>query len=68
MSGRILGMTCQIIVTYIFCRVICFCHTHDSLLHYIIITVIIDEVLSGLTDFLTIEKYSLNFLCHFGFL
>ena len=57
MTGRILGMNCQIIFIYIVCLVIYFCHIHNSLLHYIIITVIIDEVLSGFIYFLTIEKY-----------
>ena len=57
MTGRILGMTCQIIFIYILCPVIYFCHIHNSLLHYIIITVIIAEVLSGFIYFLTIEKY-----------
>ena len=57
MTGRILGMTCQIIFIYILCPVIYFCHIHNSLLHYIIITVIIDEVFSGFIYFLTIEKY-----------
>ena len=50
-------MTWQIIFIYILCLVIYFCHIHNSLLHYIIITVIIDEVLLGFIYFLTIEKY-----------
>ena len=57
MTGQILGMTCQIIFIYIVCPVIYFFHIHNSLLHYIIITVIINEVLSGFIYFLTIEKY-----------
>ena len=56
MTARILGMTCQIIFIYILCPVIYFCHIHH-LLHYVIITVIIDEVLSGFIYFVTTEKY-----------
>ena len=61
MTGRILGMTCQVIGIYIVCPVIYFGHIHNSLLHYIIIAVIIEEVLSGFIYFLTIEKI---FLCY----
>ena len=57
MTGRILGMTCEIIFIYIVCPIIYFCHIHNSLLHYIIITVIIDEVVSGFIYFRTMEKY-----------
>ena len=56
MTKRILGMTCQIIVIYILCSVIYFSHIHNSLLHYIITSVIIDEFLLGFIYFLTIEK------------
>ena len=42
MTGRILGMTCQIIVVHILCPVIHFSHIHNFLLHYIITSVIID--------------------------
>ena len=50
-------MTCQIIVIYILFPAIYFCYIHNPLLHYIIITVIIDEDLSGFIYFLTIEKH-----------
>ena len=42
MTGWVLGMTCQIIVIRILCPVIHFSHIHNSLLHYIITSVIID--------------------------
>ena len=57
MTGRILGMTRQIIVIHILCPVIYFSHTYNSLLHYIITSAIIDEFFSGFIYFLTIEKY-----------
>ena len=43
MTGQILGITCQIIVIHTLCPVIHFSHIHNSLLHYIIISVIIDD-------------------------
>ena len=42
MTGQILGMTSQIIATYILCLVIYFSHIHNSLLYYIITSVIMD--------------------------
>ena len=56
MTGQILGMTYQIVI-HILCPVIYFSHIHDSLLQYIITSVIIDEFFSRFNYFLTIEKY-----------
>ena len=50
-------MTCQIIVIHILCPVIHFSHINNSLLHYIITSVISNDSFSGFNYFLTIEKY-----------
>ena len=57
MTEQSLEMTCHIIVFYILCLLIHFSQIHNSLLHYIITSVIIDEFLSGFIYFLTKEKY-----------
>ena len=57
MTGRILGITCQIIVIHTLCPVIHSSHIHSSLLHYIIISVIIDDFFLRFIYFLATEKY-----------